>query len=256
MPICIPANIFVDAEGALAVVDFGIMGRLDRATRYYLADMLIGFLTGDLPAGRRGAFRGRLRAPAALDRRLHPGVPLDRRADPRAPVARHLDRAPARAALSGDRAVRDGNPAATLAAAKDDGAGRRGRAAAYPEVNIWTLARPLVEEWMRDNRGPEARVRQQIDTLLETIDEIPRLLRSLDRMVGDWSREGVILHARASPPRLPDLGGFFLAHRDTEKAAGMFGTLIVGLPSAHRGGELVIRHAGREITVDMSGRRF
>ncbi len=66
-----------------------------------------------------------------------------------------------------------------------------------PEVNIWTLARPLVEEWMRDNRGPEARVRQQIDTLLETIDEIPRLLRSLDRMVGDWSREGVILHAES-----------------------------------------------------------
>src|SRR5258708_18794216 len=38
---------FVDADGALAVVDFGIMGRLDRQTRYYLADMLVGFLTGD-----------------------------------------------------------------------------------------------------------------------------------------------------------------------------------------------------------------
>src|SRR5439155_6937176 len=74
-----------------------------------------------------------------------------------------------------------------------EGVGRR----LDPEVNIWTLARPLVEEWMRDNRGPEARVRQQIDTLLETIDQIPRLLRSLDRMVGDWSREGVILHAES-----------------------------------------------------------
>ena len=42
-----PGNMFVDADGALAVVDFGIMGRLDRQTRYYLADMLIGFLTGD-----------------------------------------------------------------------------------------------------------------------------------------------------------------------------------------------------------------
>ena len=41
-----PGNLFVDAAGALAVVDFGIMGRLDRDTRYYLADMLIGFLTG------------------------------------------------------------------------------------------------------------------------------------------------------------------------------------------------------------------
>jgi hypothetical protein len=50
-----------------------------------------------------------------------------------------------------------------------------------------------------------------------------------------------------------DTGGFFTAHRDTEKASGMFGTLIVVLPSAHRGGELIVRHAGREVTVDMAG---
>lgn len=49
-----------------------------------------------------------------------------------------------------------------------------------------------------------------------------------------------------------DKGGFFLAHRDTEKADGMFGTLVVVLPSFHQGGELLIRHAGREIRVDMS----
>jgi hypothetical protein len=47
-----------------------------------------------------------------------------------------------------------------------------------------------------------------------------------------------------------DRDGFFLAHRDTEKTDGMFGTLVVTLPSAHRGGELRIRHAGREVTVD------
>ena len=49
-----------------------------------------------------------------------------------------------------------------------------------------------------------------------------------------------------------DTGGFFLPHRDTEKTGGMFGTLIVVLPSAHCGGELVIHHAGRNVTVDMS----
>ena len=53
-----------------------------------------------------------------------------------------------------------------------------------------------------------------------------------------------------------DTGGFFLSHRDTEKAAGMFGTLVLALPSDHRGGELVIRHAGREVTVAMSGAEF
>ena len=47
-----------------------------------------------------------------------------------------------------------------------------------------------------------------------------------------------------------DRGGFFLAHRDTEKTDGMFGTLVVTLPSTYRGGALRIRHAGREVTVD------
>jgi hypothetical protein len=47
-----------------------------------------------------------------------------------------------------------------------------------------------------------------------------------------------------------DRGGFFLPHRDTEKSGGMFGTLVVTLPSTYRGGALRIRHAGREVTVD------
>lgn len=53
-----------------------------------------------------------------------------------------------------------------------------------------------------------------------------------------------------------DSGGFFLAHRDTEKSDGMFGTLLVVLPSAHRGGELIIRHAGREVSLDMGSVEF
>ncbi len=47
-------------------------------------------------------------------------------------------------------------------------------------------------------------------------------------------------------------GCFFLTHRDTEKTAGMFGTLVISLPCPHRGGELVIHHAGREAVVDLS----
>lgn len=48
-----------------------------------------------------------------------------------------------------------------------------------------------------------------------------------------------------------DEGSFFLDHRDTEKAPGMFGTLIVALPSLHAGGELVIRHREREVRLDL-----
>lgn len=46
-------------------------------------------------------------------------------------------------------------------------------------------------------------------------------------------------------------GGFFLEHRDTEKVPGMFGTLVVALPSAHRGGELIVRHGDRTATLSL-----
>ena len=46
-------------------------------------------------------------------------------------------------------------------------------------------------------------------------------------------------------------GGFFLPHRDTEKADGMIATLSVSLPVAGAGGELLVRHHDREVAVDM-----
>jgi len=49
-----------------------------------------------------------------------------------------------------------------------------------------------------------------------------------------------------------ETGGLFRAHRDTEKADGMFGTLVVVLPSVHGGGELIIRHGTREVSVNLS----
>lgn len=46
-------------------------------------------------------------------------------------------------------------------------------------------------------------------------------------------------------------GDFFTEHRDSEKADGMFATLVIALPSKWQGGELVVRHAGdvRELHV-------
>ena len=50
---------------------------------------------------------------------------------------------------------------------------------------------------------------------------------------------------------LYDEGSFFIGHRDTEKAPGMFATLVVALPSSFAGGELVVRHKGREVRLDL-----
>ena len=50
---------------------------------------------------------------------------------------------------------------------------------------------------------------------------------------------------------LYDTGSFFVGHRDTEKVPGMFATMVLVLPSSHRGGELVVRHLDREVTFDL-----
>lgn len=68
--------------------------------------------------------------------------------------------------------------------------------------------------------------------------------------------EGKAVSAELYKLLVYDTGGFFLAHRDTEKSEGMFGTLLVLLPSVHRGGELLIRHSGREVLLDMSCAEF
>ena len=72
-------------------------------------------------------------------------------------------------------------------------------------------------------------------------------------------RDGLGLERQQLEAHLYDLllyesGGFFLPHRDGEKLARMVATLVIVLPSAHQGGELVVRHEGEEHTVDFSTR--
>lgn len=49
-----------------------------------------------------------------------------------------------------------------------------------------------------------------------------------------------------------EVGGHFKPHRDTEKEDGMFGTLIVQLPSDYKGGALVVNHKGETKTFELS----
>ena len=192
-----PGNMFVDSDGALAVVDFGIMGRLDRETRYYLADMLIGFLTGDyrrvaevhFAAGyvpRRRSLDAFTQAARSIGEPIL-GKPLNEIS---------IGRLLAQLFHVTEQFDMETQPQLLLlqkTMVQVEGVGRK----LDPAVNIWTLARPLVEEWMRENRGPEAQLRQRLDAFAEALDEVPRLLRNLDKLIGDWAQEGVILHAES-----------------------------------------------------------
>ncbi len=192
-----PGNLFVAPDGALAVVDFGIMGRLDRQTRYFLADMLTGFLTGDYRQVAQVHFdAGYVPPHRSLDAFTQAcrsigepilGLPLDQIS-----LARLL----AQLFQVTEQFEMETQPQLLLlqkTMVLIEGIGRR----LDPSVNIWTLARPLVEQWVRENRGPEARVREHLGTLLEALDEVPRVLRGLDKMIGLWAREGVVMHAES-----------------------------------------------------------
>jgi ubiquinone biosynthesis protein len=192
-----PGNMFVDTDGAIVVVDFGIMGRLDRATRFYLADMLIGFLSGDYRRVAEVHFAAgyvprRLSIDAFTQACRSIGEPILGKPLQEISVARLL----AQLFEITEQFEMETQPQLLLlqkTMVVIEGVGRR----LDPDTNIWTLARPLIEEWMRDNRGPEARLRLGLETIADLVERVPRLVRSLETLVTDWSTQGVVLHAES-----------------------------------------------------------
>jgi predicted 2-oxoglutarate/Fe(II)-dependent dioxygenase YbiX len=79
----------------------------------------------------------------------------------------------------------------------------------------------------------------------------PAMLEGIVERAAVGLGAGVGVEAELYKLLVYDEGSFFLEHRDTEKSPGMFGTLIVALPSIHAGGELVIRHRGREARLEL-----
>jgi len=49
-----------------------------------------------------------------------------------------------------------------------------------------------------------------------------------------------------------DSGSFFMPHKDSEKEKGMFGTLVIGLPSKYTGGELKVSFDNKSQIIDFS----
>lgn len=178
-----PGNMFVRADGGIVVIDFGIMGRLDQATRDYLADMLFGMLTRDyelvaevhfragyVPANQsRAAFAQACRSIAEpiLGKPLHE-ISLGRLLQQLFQITEtfQMETQPQLLLLQ-----------KTLLMA--EGMGRR----LDPTVNMWSLAQPLIEEWMRSHRGPEARVAGLLADMLDAGQRLPRTLARLERIV-------------------------------------------------------------------------
>jgi len=190
-----PGNLFVADDGAIVAIDFGIMGRLDRQHRYYIADMLMGFLGGDYRRVAEVHFAAGMVPPtesiADFTQACRSiGEPLLGRPLAEISVARLLAQL-----FQITRQFKMVTQPQLLMLQKTmvlaEGMGRH----LDPSINMWTLAQPLIEEWMLTHRGPQARVADLAADAAAALERLPTLLSDLERMIGQVARGGLPLAA-------------------------------------------------------------
>jgi ubiquinone biosynthesis protein len=189
-----PGNLFVGKNGQLIAVDFGITGRVDLETRYFLAEMLIGFLNGDyrkvaeihfkagyVPAYKSvDAFSQAIRSVAQpiLGRPLH-----------EISVARLLGQL----FEITETFAMETQPQLLLLQKSmlvAEGLGRR----LDPTINMWGLARPLIEGWMGSHLGVRARVTQSVRGWAQSLERLPRLIDFAEHAALSMQSGGLKLH--------------------------------------------------------------
>jgi len=190
-----PGNLFVADDSTVAAVDFGIMGRLDRKTRYYLADMLLGFLTREYRRVAEVHFAAgyvpqRQSVDAFTQALRSIGEPILGRPLHEISLARLL----AQLFAVTEQFEMETQPQLLLLQKTmlvAEGVGRR----LDPSVNMWSLAQPLIEEWMRENRGIEARVLDAAEGTAAVLERLPGLVRDLESAVAAIASGGLRLDA-------------------------------------------------------------
>lgn len=171
-----PGNMLIDVQGRIVALDFGIMGRIDLATRRHLARILLGFLTRDyagvadvfVEAGFIGPDQDREGLKQALRSIGEPILGLSLAQISMGRVLGQL----LGVAEQFEMRQRPDLILLQKTMVVAEGVGRR----INPEVNIWEMAQPLVAEWVALNLGPQAQLhRAAIDTA--------HAYRSLTRLV-------------------------------------------------------------------------
>ncbi|WP_425068587.1 2-polyprenylphenol 6-hydroxylase [Reyranella sp.] len=172
-------NAFVDRQGTIVPVDFGIMGRVDSDTRGYLAELLVAFLRRDYRAVAEVQFRAGYVPPdqsvetfAQACRSI--GEPIFGKPSHQISIARLLAQM-LRVTEQFEMTVQPQLLLLQKTMLMAEGMGTK----LNPEVNIWELARPLIEDWMVTHFGPRATVGRAVDDLAQGLRRLPRLIDSL-----------------------------------------------------------------------------
>ncbi len=192
-----PGNLFIDAAGRLVAVDFGIMGRLDLPMRRFMAETLAGFLARDYVRVAQVHYdanfvshRHPLETFAQALRAI--GEPIFGRPARDVSMAKLLQQLfdttrrfemqaqPQLLLLQKTMVVVEG-----VARSLD------------PDFDIWEASRPVVESWMVDRFGPEARLRDAAEgmgALGRVAQNLPQLLRNAEIVSAMLADGGLRLH--------------------------------------------------------------
>ena len=173
-------NLFALADGRLAAVDFGIMGRIDRQARLWLAEILYGLITGNYRRVAEIHFEAQyvpghhnidefvtaLRAVGEPIRGLPvKDISIGHMLEGLFKITRDFDMPvqPHLLLLQKTMVMEEG-----VATSLD------------PDINMWETAGPFLQEWVRSELGPEARAADAIIEHVRTLAMIPELIRRID----------------------------------------------------------------------------
>ena len=174
-------NLFVDQKGNIIPVDFGIMGRLDKNNRKFLAEILYGFIKRDYVKVAEVHFQAGL-------------VPQDASKEEFAQALRSVGEP-----IFGQtiKDISGGNLLAQLFEITEkfnmatqppllllqknmvvvEGVARK----LYPETNIWEVSRPVLENWLKNIKSPKSTIDTALNTSSEIIKRIPNFPDLMDR---------------------------------------------------------------------------
>lgn len=206
-----PGNLFVLPDGRIAAVDFGIMGRLDADNRQFLADMLLGFLTGDYRRAAEVHFEaGFVPATQSIEHFTQACRAIGE------PVQGKLLKDISLGRLLGqlfhvtEQFQMETQPHLLLlqkSMLTAEGVSRT----LDPEANMWDVARPLIENWMREHRGPEARIAHGTRAFIQAVTGLPRLARELENAAIAVSKISQAQSAKGLHSPLPGWLGWAVA---------------------------------------------
>jgi ubiquinone biosynthesis protein len=191
-------NLLVDAAGRVNAVDFGIMGRLDRDTRRYLAEMLLGFLMSDYERVAEVHFEAgyvpRDKSKAAFIQAVRSigepilGKPLNEIS--LGQLLGHLFKVTKTFEMETQPQLLLLQKTLIMA----EGLCR----SLSPEENMWVLAKPQIERWARRNLGPEARLRDAAAETVAALRRVPRMLELAESAL-EKLEDGTLFGPGASP---------------------------------------------------------